>query len=120
MGMLQEGGNSENPSNLSSSQQLSYIAGLLDHACAFDASLLRGVRTQVILECTYVSKDSIIQACGGLMRGIMVGDIFLMYHTYIFFGARGGNRGTNICDVMFCRTPGVGTILLGNRRYTQN
>ena len=55
----------------------------------------------------------------GLMRGIM-GDIFLMYHTYILFGARGGNRGTNICDVMFCRTPGVGTILLGNRRYTQN
>ena len=116
MGMLREGGNSENPSNLSS-QQLSYIAGLLDHACAFDASLLRGVRTQVILECTYVSKDSIIQAWWGMRRGGYSFDV-----SYIYSLGQGGewNRGTNVCDVMFCRTPSVGTILLGNRRYTQN
>merc|ERR1719422_9229 len=34
------------------------------------------------------------------MRGIIGGDIFLMYHTYIFFGARGGIEGPTF--VMSC------------------
>ena len=118
MAMLQEGGNSENPSNLLSSQQLSYIAGLLDHACASTRlccvvcehrSSLSAHTFPRILSYKHVGVDAWDN--GGYFLNVS--------YIYILWDKR-GDRGTNICDVMFCRTPGVGTILLGNRRYTQN
>merc|ERR1719422_431546 len=39
------------------------------------------------------------------MRGIIGGDIFLMYHTYIFFGARGGIEGPTFVMSCFVERP---------------
>ena len=76
-------------------------SGFIGSRVRFDASLLRGVRTQVILECTYVSKDSIIQAWWGMRRGGYSFDVSYIYS----LGQEGGIEGPTFVMSCFVERP---------------